>query len=40
MEQHPEIIPPEIKEADIIGGDLNHSKNSKCVSFLGNGKTY
>ena len=22
-EQHPEIIPPEIKEADIIGGDIN-----------------
>ena len=23
MEQHPEIIPLEIKETDIIGGDLN-----------------
>ena len=23
MEQHPEIIPQEIREADIIGGDLN-----------------
>ena len=43
MEKHPEIIPPEIKEADIIGSDLNQmntglKKIANVYHVMGKGK--
>lgn len=40
MEQHPEIIPPELKEADINGDTLIKWTQGSEIKFLKNKNTH